>query len=104
MYKPLSPKGDTVDKLEARFGEGIWLGVKSRTAETRVGTPGGVVKSKTIRRRIEAEIRNATAAQEITGTPWNPAPGVQAKTGSSVVVVPSQGHGDPDAVHAEPGF
>ena len=95
LYKPLSSKGDAVDKLEARFEEGIWLGVESRTGEIRMGTSSGVAKSRTIRRRIEAEGWNAKAAQEITGTPWNPAPGIQAKTGSSVVDVP-------DAVHAEP--
>ena len=104
LYKPLSTKGDSVDKLEARFEEGIWLGVESRTGEIRVGTPSGVVKSRTIRRRIEAERWNAAAAQEITGTPWNPSPRVQARTGSAVIDVPGQAHGDPDAVHAEPGF
>ena len=104
LYKPLSTKGDVVDKLEAWFEEGILLGVESRTGEIRVGTPSVVVKSRTIRRKIEAERWNATAAQEITGTPWNPSPGVQARTGSAVVDVPGQAHGDPDAVHAEPGF
>ena len=33
LYKPFSTKGDTADKLEARFEEGIWLGVESRTGE-----------------------------------------------------------------------
>ena len=41
LYKPLSTKGDTVDKLEARLEEGIWLGVEPRTGEIRVGTASG---------------------------------------------------------------
>ena len=64
LYKSLSSKGDTVDKLEARFEEGIWLGVESRTGEIRVGTPNRVFKSRTIRRRIQAESWNATAVKD----------------------------------------
>ena len=35
-------------KLE-RLREGIWLGMRLRTNEALTGTPGGVVKTRTIR-------------------------------------------------------
>ena len=60
------------DKLEARFEEGIWLGIESRTGEIRIGMPSGVVKSRTIRRRIEAERWDTSRIGSIDSFPLKP--------------------------------
>ena len=38
-------------KLQSRWGGGIWLGVRDESNEAYVGTPEGVLKVRTIRRK-----------------------------------------------------
>ena len=54
-------------KLE-RMREGIWLGMCMRTNEALIGTPGGVVKARTIRIPPEDEKWSAAMILEVRGT------------------------------------
>ena len=73
LYMPL---GDRPAFPEPRFLEGTWLGIDLRTGEVLIGTRSGVVRARTIRRRLEGERWSAEEALGIKGTPWEPTPGV----------------------------
>ena len=87
--------------MEPRFEDGVWLGVEARTGEVRVGTPSGVVKSRSIRRKIEAEKWSVDSVENVVGFPWDPAPGSRAKTGNTIVDAPGQDDGTQDQVGSE---
>ena len=42
---------DMRPKIDRVLMDGIWLGVKGRTGESIIGTPDGVVKAYTVKRR-----------------------------------------------------
>jgi hypothetical protein len=74
MY--LKPKSRGVDKLNTRWGEGVWLGIRELSGEVYIGTEEGVIKVRSIRRKsTEAERWNWIKFQAIKGTPWEPEPG-----------------------------
>ena len=43
--------GTNVNNLESAWLEGIWLGRDARTDEHVIGTPGGLVRSRALKRR-----------------------------------------------------
>ena len=58
------------DKLDARWENGIWLGIRDRSGEIIVGTPEGCMKVRSVRRRPEGERWNkddGTACEEYRG-------------------------------------
>ena len=83
LYKPLSSSAGRVENLAARFLDGTFLGVEPRTGELRIGTASGVIKARSIRRRLEEERWSSTALQNLTGTPWDPTPGTAAAQGGT---------------------
>ena len=40
-------------KVDAKFHDGIWLGLRMKSDESIIGTPSGVIKAKTARRLPE---------------------------------------------------
>ena len=76
LYLPLHRKSHPIPAPEAKFQEGIWLGLDQRTEEVIIGTPSGIVKCRSVRRRPEPERWNTDAVLAIRGTPWEPTPGV----------------------------
>jgi len=62
-------------KIETSWRDGIWLGIKNRTGEHIIGTPEGVVKAYTVRRRPEEERWSAEEVNAVRGTPGRPKPG-----------------------------
>ena len=62
----------TKDKLEGRWRDGIFLGVKRTTTERIVGDETGVYVVQSIRRVPEDRRWNQTLADSIIGTPWQP--------------------------------
>ena len=76
LYLPLDRKSHPIPAPEAKFQEGIWLGLDQRTEEVIIGTPSGIVKCRSVRRRPEPERWNTDAVLAIRGTPWEPTPGV----------------------------
>ena len=70
-YKINLKEWDKRYKLEARWGEGYFLGVKWRTGESWIGTKGGILKASAIR-RVGAHRRwDAEGLMAIKGVPWD---------------------------------
>jgi len=72
LYKPA--KTVHLDKTEARWYDGVWLGVLEGTDEHIIGTCHGVVKCRAIHPRAEGQDWNALAINQIKGAPWQPNP------------------------------
>ena len=72
---PLDRKANPVHAPEPRYEEGIWLGMDMRTTEVIIGTPSGVVKARSVRRRPEDERWDMEKLPSIRGTPDDPTPG-----------------------------
>jgi len=77
----LPPFGELVDyrvrtqhKLEPRWDEGIFLGVRMSTTEKIIGTPKGVVVVQSVRRKPEGSRWSSEALGAVQGTPWAPSP------------------------------
>ena len=63
--------GNKEKKIEERFREGTYVGLRSVSQEYLVATSeGDVVKTNTIKRRPEEERWNAAAVKGVTGVPW----------------------------------
>ena len=74
----LKPKSKGKDKLESRWGTGIWLGIREESGEIFIGTQKGVIKVRTVRRKGSDEERwNIKKLSEVRGTPWKPNPEVE---------------------------
>ena len=72
-YLPLKTNKRDRSKLE-RMREGIWLGMRLRTNEALISTPGGVVKTRTIRILPEDEKWSGASILDVKGTPRRPNP------------------------------
>ena len=59
-------------KFEARWHNGIWLGVRPQTSEVLIGTPQGVFKARSVKRMSESMRWNGEAVKAVKGTPWKP--------------------------------
>ena len=73
----LPPFGEKVDymrrtrhKLEARWAEGVFLGVKEETTEKIVGDATGIYVVQSIRRKPEGSRYDSTALEVLRGVPW----------------------------------
>ena len=75
LYKPNKSSSHTRAKMGDRFLEGVWLGLCLRSDENIIGTPEGVVKARTVRRRPFDEAWNAEAIISMRGTLEFPVPG-----------------------------
>jgi hypothetical protein len=63
------------DKLDSRWGSGIWLGIYDDSGEYLVGTSKGVIKTRTFKRKADPTSRwNMKEIYEMKGTPWQPYP------------------------------
>ena len=69
MYLPLSTKENQNSCPDSRFRDGKWLGLDVRTGEVYMGTPSGVVKACTVKRKIGRERRNAYEVMIVRGSP-----------------------------------
>ena len=64
-----------IAKDEARWRSGLWLGFIDHTNEHLIGTPGGLLKCRAIRRNDASEQFDAKAIEDMKGAPWRPVPG-----------------------------
>ena len=53
MYMTSKNMSKSAPKVDTRFHDGIWLGLRTKSDESIIRTSGGVVKSKTVRRLPE---------------------------------------------------
>jgi hypothetical protein len=64
-------------KLESRWESGVFLGIREESNEILVGTPKGVLKARTFRRKGSDEDRwNKEEILAVKGFPWQPDPNV----------------------------
>jgi hypothetical protein len=76
LYAPAASAGK--DKFDARWKEGVWLGVRMESGESLIGTDGGVVKARDFRRKAENGGRwSVTEFDKFVGVPWEPYPGAK---------------------------
>ena len=57
--------------LDSLWSDGVNLGIKEKTGEIIVGDAEGVWRTRTIRRKPEAERWRHTHASMVVGVPWN---------------------------------
>ncbi len=55
---------------------GVWLGLRPESGEVLVGTPVGVFKARSIKRKPFENRWGAQQIKSISGTPWKPTPNV----------------------------
>ena len=99
---PLKVSTKPIQKMEERFREGIFLGMRMRSDETIVGTADGVIKARTIRRRPEGEQWSAEEVKNMKGTPSMSVPGVQSDNITSRVGREAEDEEDRLQVEEEP--
>ena len=76
LYTPAMSAGK--DKFDARWKEGVWLGVRVESGESLIGTNEGVVKARDFRRKAEIGGRWSVADfDKFVGVPWEPYPGAK---------------------------
>lgn len=78
-------------KFENRWSIGVWLGICDTSNESIIGLPTGIVKSRTWKPIADSKERwNAERIKNITGTPWEPNPGVNSIRIRTKVYIPQQ--------------
>ena len=78
LYKPLKLSGHHRGNMEDIFLDGIFLGMRLRSDEILIGTARGVIKTRTLRRRVEEEQWDPEFAKSIKGEPRQPVPGINS--------------------------
>ena len=63
------------DKLESKWKDGVYVGLRMRSGELLVATEDSIVKARSWCRKPEAERWNKEALSKIKGVPWEPVPG-----------------------------
>ena len=64
--------------MEDTFLDGIFLGMRLRSDEILIGTASGVIKTRTLRRRVEEEQRDNEFAKSIIAEPRQLVPGINS--------------------------
>ena len=70
----------------------IFIGIRDESGEYLVGTPEGVIKVRSIRRKGSEEERwNWEEIEKVKGLPWQPTPGVQGYDIRPTTMIPDKG-------------
>ena len=64
--------------MEDNFLDGIFLGMRLRSDEFLIGTTRGVIKTRTLRTRVEEEQWDDEFARSIKGEPRQPFPAINS--------------------------
>ena len=105
LYLPLGRKSHPTHAPEPRYEDGIWSGWDIRSTEVLIATPSGVVKARSIRRRLEDERWCIEELVRISGTPDNPTPGISPEFLRAPVMAPPDGMDEaPEPHFEEPGM
>ena len=70
FYQPL--KHLDLGKAEARWHSGVFLGIKINTGERVISTADGIIKVRSIRRKLESERWNSEECDLVKRFPWRP--------------------------------
>ena len=82
------------EKLDERWGDGVYLGVLEDSSEIYVGTKDGTIKVRTFARRGEEDRWREKKLQEMIGVPWEPIPGTGMREVKSRVHIEGAGAGE----------
>ena len=69
------PIGARLAKLDSLWEEGAFLGYRSQSGETMVGTADGVFKTRTVKRMPMEKRWSPDTISLVVGLPWKPMPG-----------------------------
>ena len=67
LWKPLRIDNYKTPDLDNKFHPGIWLGFRARSDEDLIGTPGGVIRARTVRRLPVGQRRDSVLAISVEG-------------------------------------
>ena len=65
-----------LNKLEVRWHDGVFLGLRESTNEYLIGTATGVVKAFSVKRKPESEQFVLEDLLSVKGVPWQPVPSI----------------------------
>ena len=77
MYMTSKNSSKSGPKADAKFHDGIRLGLRMKSDETIIETPIGMIKAKIVRRFAEDQSWCAEEVLKIRGIPCNPLPGAR---------------------------
>ena len=72
FYLPLDRQKGHLNKLQAKWLVGVYLGLRLDTGELYIGLEQGVVRARAVRRRPGAAARDRSLFDGFRGTPWKP--------------------------------
>ena len=75
---PIDTAKTHMNKLAARWRDGIFLGLRDSSNEYFVGTREGVFKTRSIQLKPESQKHEVELLKAISGTPWQMVPGREA--------------------------
>ena len=75
---PLKTERFKMDKVEPKMQERLWLGIRPRRDEAIIGTAGGVIQDRTIRRLPNDQRWDQALINNLQRTPRRPIPGVES--------------------------
>ena len=78
MYMPGQTTSGKLGKLDDRYRDGIFLGMRLRSDEILVGTKDGVVKARSVCRHADQSQWDNEMAKQFRGTPRQPVPGIES--------------------------
>ena len=59
--------------------------MRDRAGETLIGTEGGLINVRSVRRKAGARAWEVEDIRRMRGAPWEPVPGREGRTGADVV-------------------
>ena len=99
------PETKGLRKLSCRWDTGVWLGFRDESGEVFIGTPNGVIKVRTVRRKGSHEARwSDEVFGSVRGTPWEPEPGQSTDTLRSCIKIPRASDGIPETLQGTDKF
>ena len=73
-FMPIRPGGARQAKLDPKWQDGAFIGIRDRSDEMMIMTTSGMYKTRNVRRRPELERWDFEFLMTLKGTPWNPNP------------------------------
>lgn len=101
IYQRAKVSSHPRSNMEENFEEGIFLGMRLRSDEVVIGTTGGVIKARSVRRKPEAERWDKEMCKAMRGTPRSPVPGRPGDHIPTTITVANGGAEDQER-HAKP--
>ena len=73
-FMPIRPGGARQAKLDPKWQDRAFIGIRDRSDEMLIMTTSGMHKTRNVRRRPESDRWDFEFLMTLKGTPWNPNP------------------------------